>query len=143
MSTAIPDLWPADFGTSKQPSPASILRQQAYLLGQRTQNFVVGEIETKMEKPGRFLHTFLLSAPLLDFRQRILHVRHKVEFYPAELAVYGEDGSHVANATSADADQFMNELKRHLGAERVVRLVRSLVDQCRDPDEGSGVARPS
>lgn len=139
MNATIPDLWPSDFGTSKQPSPASILRQQAFLLGQRTQNLVVGEVESRAEKPAGFLHVFYLTAPLLDFRQALLHVRHGIDFYPAELAVYDEGGHHLANASLADASGFMTELKRHLAADRVVTLIRSLVDQCRDPEEGSQV----
>ncbi|MBA4067574.1 MAG: hypothetical protein C0501_28475 [Isosphaera sp.] len=134
MSPTIPDLWPTDFGTSPQPSPASVLRQQAYLLGQRTQNVVVGEVESKPKK-DRFVHTFYLSAPLLDFRRAVLHAEHGVEFYPAELAVYDEGGSHLANTSVPDADRFMSELRGHLASDRVVRLVRSLVDQCRDPEE--------
>jgi hypothetical protein len=135
MNTTIPDLWPPDFGITHQPSPASILRQQGHLLGQRTQNFVIGEVESKSEKPNGFLHTFYLTAPLLDFRQALLHVRHRVEFYPAELAIYDENGSHVANATAPDAVQFMSELRQHLANERILRLVRSLVGQCQDFDE--------
>ena len=135
MSPAIPDLWPPDFGTSSQPSPASILRQQAHLLGQRTRNVVVGEIESKSEGRGRFLHQFVLAAPLLDFRQPLLHIRHGVEVYPVELAVYDDSGAHVVNISAVNSEQFMSALKSHLAAERIVRLVRSLVDQCRDPDD--------
>ena len=135
MNTTIPDLWPADFGITHQPSPASILRQQGHLLGQRTQNFVVGEVDSHSEKPNGFLHTLSLTAPLLDFHQALLHVRHGVDLYPAELAIYDDAGSHVASATATDAASFMNELRQHLASERIVRLVRSLVGQCRDFDE--------
>lgn len=132
MNTAIPDLWPADFGITQQPSPASILRQQGYLLGQHTQNFVVGDVDSRSEKPNGFIHVFSLSAPLLDFRQPLLHARHGVDYYPVELAIYDDNGSHLANLSVTDADQFMNELRQNLASERVVRLVRSLVGQCRD-----------
>jgi hypothetical protein len=135
MNTTIPDLWPVDFGPSKQPAPASILRQQAYLLGQRTQNFVVGEVVSRTENSGEFLHTLALTAPLLDFHQDLLHVKHGIDFYPAELAVYRDDLSSAPESV-VDAEEFMNRLKQALGSERIVRLVRSLVDQCRDPEEG-------
>ena len=111
MSTAIPDLWPADFGIAHQPSPASILRQQGHLLGQHTQNFVVGEVDSKSERPDGFIHVLYLAAPLLDFRQPLLHVRHKVDYYPVELAVYDDAGSHLADLSATDAAQFMNELE--------------------------------
>lgn len=135
MNTTIPDLWPADFGITEEPSPVSILRQQAHLLGQRTQNFVVGEVESKAEKPNGFLHTLYLTASLLDFRQALLHARHSVDYYPVQLAIYDENGSHIANSTVSDAAQFMNELRKHLASERIVQLVRSLVGQCRDFDD--------
>jgi hypothetical protein len=135
MNTTIPDLWPANFGITQQPSPASILRQQAHLLGQRTQNFVVGEVDSRPDGSNEFIHTFHLTASLLDFRQALLHARHGVDHYPVELAIYDENGSHIAKSTIPDAAQFMSELRKHLASERIVRLVRSLVGQCRDFDE--------
>jgi hypothetical protein len=134
MSTAIPDLWPPDFRVVSQPSPASILRQQGYLLGQRTQNLVVGEVESKTRGPGEFVHTLAISAPLLEYRQPIMHVEHKLEFYPADVAFYDEKGSHRARVSVADAKQFMDVLRQELAAPQLVKLIGSLVAQCEDAE---------
>ena len=92
---------------------------------------------SKTEAPGQFLHQFYLTAPLLEFRQALLHVRHGLDFYPVELVIYKDDMSWDTTARATDAKQFMSELKQHLASERIVRLVRSLVDQCREPEEAA------
>ena len=40
MADTIPDLWPDNVGTTELVPPVTILRQQAALLGTKTQNLV-------------------------------------------------------------------------------------------------------
>src|SRR5262245_12465822 len=117
MTPVVPDLWPPDFGTSSLPSPASILRQQAHILGQRTRNVVVGEIEShsgKVDGSVQFRHEFSLTAPLLDFQERILHIRHGVEVYPVELVPYDGGGLPGTSIRAGNAEQFIEALKNQL-----------------------------
>lgn len=133
MSTAIPDLWPADFGAPPQPPPATILRQQGYLLGQRTQNFVIGEVESKsIAAKGEFIHTLVISAPVLGYRQAILHAKHGVSYYPAEVALYDATGRHRRRENVPTADAFMTVLRQELANPDTVALIGSLLAQSRD-----------
>lgn len=151
MSTTIPDLWPTRFDTVAQPSPVGILRQQGYLLGQKTRNSVVGQVRTTPENPARqasksvrakgppvtpadnapdrFTHTLSISAPLLDYRQRLLDVSHRMHpHYPAELTVYALDASGVVRrkTEAASASELMDALKEALSTTEVFDLVSSL-----------------
>jgi hypothetical protein len=137
MNTTIPDLWPPDFGTSAQPSPAVILRQQAYLLGQRTKNFVIGEVQSTGNPADGFSHDFTISAPLLNYRQPILFVRHKIDRYPAELVARKvKTPSQIEPPILAkSADEFIQILRTMLARQDVVELIRALLDQCQDVEE--------
>ena len=51
-TATIPDLWPTDFGVGTEPTPSTILRQQGYILGERTKDVVYGEVEWKPPQFG-------------------------------------------------------------------------------------------
>ena len=132
----IPDLWPEDFGLKdKEPSPSAILRQQGYRLGQRTQDAVFGELESKQESPGRFLHTLWLSAPYLKLRQYAIYVRHGLDQYPVEVVLLNADGGHVRKETANNPEQFMSVVREMLAAPHIVQLIGSLISQARDLDD--------
>jgi hypothetical protein len=133
MSTVIPDLWPTDFGQSVQPSPSAILRQQGYLLGQRTKNFVIGEVQSSGTSQG-FWHEFFISAPLLNFRQPLLLVEHGMDLYPAKLKARNVKNPNKTDRpiTAKSANDFLSTLAAILTRAEVTELIRSLLDQCED-----------
>ena len=139
MTATIPDVWPSEFATATQASPLTILRQQAYALGQKTRNLVVGEVESQTE-PGEkgmksFLHTFSISASLLGFQQVVLLARHAIKQYPVTVARMNANGEHQKTTLAKDSDEFINFLREELNSPDVLDLIGSLVTQCRDVDE--------
>ena len=142
MSPAIPDLWPSDIAVTDEPSPASILRQQGYLLGQKTRNFVVGEVRSS-GTPDQFSHELWVSAPLLNVQARLCAVRHGVRLYPAKVQAFELRGAPPSGNVSrakgqehetSDADQFKEVIKSVLADEEVRALIQSLAGQSRDLD---------
>ncbi len=136
MNTAIPDLWPDDIVAAAEPSPATVLRQQGYLLGQKTRNFVVGEVKSS-GSATEFNHEFWISAPLLNVRVRLLWVQHGLQFYPAKVRVF-QIKDHTAQRGSydaADLGQFTAIIKSILADDDVRELIRSLTSQCLDLEE--------
>jgi hypothetical protein len=138
MSPTIPDLWPVDLVTTRGPSPASILRQQGYLLGQKTRNFVVGQVNSS-GSPDEFNHEFWVSAPLLNVRVRLCLVQHGVRFYPARVKAFHvirTAPDHVplerARYEATNLDQFTELIKSILAEEDVRELIQSLTDQSLD-----------
>jgi hypothetical protein len=144
MSTTITDLWPADIVTPRQTAPAAILRQQGFLLGQKTQNFVIGEVRSDGDESGTiFRHQFFVSAALLNVRVRLCLVTHGREFYPANLVAFEvverNFGRERMEYIAADVNQFHDSLKAILAQDDVKSLIQSLTDQCRDlTDDSTG-----
>ena len=135
MSTAIPDLWPSDIAAVAvaPPSPVTILRQQGYLLGQKTQNFVIGEVESGGSDRA-FQHSFFISATLLNTRVHVFTVQHGIELYPAKIhTVWGKE-PRLSNE-APDVTAFISSVSSILSAAEVRELVHSLLRQCRDIDE--------
>jgi hypothetical protein len=52
IETKIDSLWPDDFGTIEDMPPVEILRQQAYLLGQKTRNVLEGAVVLQTNPSG-------------------------------------------------------------------------------------------
>ena len=51
------DLWPANIADTNLTTPITILKQQAALLGQKTQQLATGEVTTQT-LGDRFVHSF-------------------------------------------------------------------------------------
>lgn len=87
MPDSIPNLWPDNLGgPSTVKSPLAILRRQAALLGERTQNIVTARVESRQVSGGQiFEHTFIVEAPALGYRIPVVDVRHGLVAYPAKV----------------------------------------------------------
>src|SRR6266542_4185147 len=97
MTVQSVNLWPPDFGERTDLlTPLTILRQQGTLLGERTQNIVVGRVttggDTARAEREVFSHSFSLYCSPLGFHTNLLVVFHGIEPYPARVIVIGEEG---------------------------------------------------
>jgi len=96
METSIPDFWPETFSANYGITPKTVLLQQASLLGEKTQNIIVGEVRSQVEHTSlagagvreTLVHGFYIVAPALNsYRRRLLQVAHDpVEFYPCYVS---------------------------------------------------------
>lgn len=133
-TATIPDLWPTDFNVGSEPSPATILRQQGYILGERTRNVVFGEVESSMAGEA-FSHHFFINAPFCKVRQFTLIASHGLQPYPVRLVVVGVGGVHLREATAANAEHFSELLRAMLASPQIIQLVGSLMAQAREIDD--------
>lgn len=134
-TATIPDLWPTDFGVGTEPTPSTILRQQGYILGERTKDVVYGEVEWKQEEQGKFRHTLYLTAPYLKLRQPVLFVLHGLAPYPVDVVQLSQHGGEVRREKVTNADDFMTRVRGLLGEPYIVQLVGSLIAQAREIDD--------
>lgn len=125
MPTTVPDLWPPDFGVEEKLAPVAILRQQGAALGERTQNIVVGRVNTQGNPQG-FTHEFILYCPPLGYQIRILDVEHSLDFYPAKITPVGQPALAAANP-----EEFSEKLEQVFSSEQVKKVVRSLLAQAK------------
>jgi hypothetical protein len=125
MSTE--DFWPANLVEDLPVTPADILREQAALLGPKTKNIVLADVEARPMKTGGFELLFFLRVPALDdYRFDLFTLTHGIDLYPIQ---------------SSDGDlQNEDELKSYIGKklsdEKTVKIIRLLVSQAKHDGNG-------
>jgi hypothetical protein len=129
METQVRDFWPADIGVVNFLTPASILREQASLLGQKTKHLIEAEVVTSPHTDGSIMHQFYLVVPAMDnYRYRLLSVNHGVELYPLDI-YFGSGPGPYAKAVSEE--EFISQLKNVLSSEKTKKVIQSLLGQIR------------
>jgi hypothetical protein len=129
MSTSTRNLWPEDIAVTDDVAPVTILKEQASLLGQRTQNIVEAYVikpkyATHRDPPFRY--NFYLMAPALDYRYQLFTITHGLEFYPVSITF--ED----LTVEIADEDGLMQELANIFSSEKTKRIISSLIAQSKE-----------
>jgi hypothetical protein len=124
MQTSTLDLWPQDIAAAADLSaPVGILREQAFLLGQRTNNIVEGEVLTR-GKHDEFTHEFYLVAPAFEhYRYLLLSVTHKAEMYPLKINVRGNQVEAQSQA------EFVERLRSIFADPATKNVIQSLIAQ--------------
>ena len=142
MSTAtIPDLWPTDLDPPvAEPTPSGVLRQQGYLLGQRTGNVVYGEVRSQsfMDQDGLdlFIHSFHLRCSYMEYDRVLLSVKHGLIPYPADLIVNALPSQSVLSEKKVSGSKELTDTLREVfSREDVIKIIRSLRTQTRDLDD--------
>ena len=143
----VEDLWPEELEAAKIRTPASILKEQASLLGQKTKNLVEGLV-TGDEKGGDLLYSFFLVAPALSsYRYLLFTMHHDIRMYPlfihmeAEILAevnpeqykkWGVRANLYAGAHTEEAkneDEFLALLKRIFSATKTKQLIAAMLSQ--------------
>ena len=119
------DLW-GDLTTSAQVrTPLAILREQASLLGKKTQNLVEASVQTSILPGQRFVHSFNLVVPALsNYSYSLFVVKHGIELYPVSV-----EDPEVPPLETEQA--FMNWLRYILSSDKTKRLIGNLLAQAR------------
>jgi hypothetical protein len=136
------DLWPEGLTQTKIKPTIAILRQQASLLGPKTDNLVVADTEIMRSRfrpePNSFRYAFIIRAPTLeDYRHRLFSISHDIRLYPvifhldrefrAELGVEPEATIEVSSET-----ELKEILARVLQAEKTIRIIQAILAQSLD-----------
>ena len=113
------DLW-GEIQTQNLRTPVTILKEQAALLGPKTQNIVEAKVVTQPSN-DRFLHAFNLVVPALDFyTYQLFYVVHSIDLYPVQT----NDGDRLESE-----DQFTGWLAKVLSSPKTKRTIESLLAQ--------------
>jgi hypothetical protein len=121
------DLWPKAKFETDIVTPVSILRRQAALLGEKTQQLVTADVSTNAM--GSIVdHSFRLVVPALDnYKYELFRVTHKVdELYP--LIGHFEDRGVPG---LRDQSAFVQWLKEILSSESTLKKIDSLMAQAK------------
>ncbi len=136
MADTIPSLWPESIKQTVL-TPLAILRTQANALRQVTKGVLEGEVSS-VEAENQVEHQLDVIAPALDYRHRILSVRHEREMpYPARVRseVLDPLGKEVW-----DDDALIGLLAEVLATDLVKAVILSLIarsNEQRNPSDAS------
>jgi hypothetical protein len=122
------DLWPKTKFETDLVTPVSILRRQAALLGEKTQQLVTADVATEASGGTYVTHNFRLVVPSLDnYKFLLFKVMHKVDnLYPLE-AYFEGNTVHILMQ-----EDFVNWLKRTLSSESTLKRIDSLMAQAKE-----------
>ena len=139
------DLWPDKLGYSNEKAPVSILEGQAYLLGRKTRNLIVGKVDSLylpknnvMKYYGTnedlYLHEFYIEAPIIhDYRHNLVTIMHTNQLYPIiintdetiKIELYGDNNLLAAH----DEEEFIETLKNIFNSKMTKDIINSLFIQ--------------
>lgn len=121
------DLWPKDInGLPALRTPVSILREQASLLGDKTDHLVEADVVARPSQNNRFAHSFQLIAPALNqYRYSLFEVTHGIELYPLSIS-FNNTGYQVNKEP-----EFLEKLKMIFAHDQTKKVIQALVAQSR------------
>ena len=143
------DLWAEDIGITTVKTPVAILKEQASLLGRKTQNLVIGEVissSQEAEEP-RITQRFNIKAPALgNYRYNLFSISHGIDVYPLAMSVENSivselfnsnliSGSHNPRIIRSE-EEFLDILNKILKSKRTKQVVHALLAQCLESSEG-------
>lgn len=121
MTTPV-DLW-GEISPVQIRTPVAILKEQAALLGAKTNRLVEAVVDTTAIGNGTFEHSFSLVAPALDnYRYRLLTIRHGVELYPINVPGRVEPDPQTE-------EEFLDWLRGKLSAANTKKIIGALLAQ--------------
>lgn len=120
-------LWGKIPEIANRHTPNSFLSQQGKLLGEVTDNKLVGETR-RTDKNGKFHISFFIKAlDLNNYRYELLRVVHDVTLYPL-LVVDNDDRSLKCD----DEAEFEAAIREILSAPGTTRIIEALLLQIKE-----------
>jgi hypothetical protein len=127
MTQPIPDLWP-EIEQSQVVPPVVILREQAALLGKKTNHLLEGRVVTSAAT-DKFYHSFRIVAPALDdYAYGLFSVWHDVTLYPV-LTNEADQRGNVRTVSLASEQELLDYIRRTLNSDHTKKVVGSLLAQ--------------
>ena len=143
------DLWPKELSTVDQRSPLTILKEQASLLGEKTQNIVIAVLANYdmfgplLRGNYPFKYGFVLTCPALgNYRFRLFSIGYGINMYPVcfdlDSDVAGEiiEDTHVEPGEdetfqASNEEEFIEILKRIFSSRKALQVIRALLSQAK------------
>lgn len=120
------DFW-GELGTAELRTPVTIMREQAALLGAKTQNVIEASVRTDTSIVNWFVHHFDLIVPSMDnYSYELFRVQHQIELYPVYTTV-----PSVGQLQLETEEQFREWLRGKLSSSETKRIIANLLSLAR------------
>jgi hypothetical protein len=127
-------LWPKTFTTPKLRPPVAILKEQASLLGQATQNIIVATVTSETRAASNTTeHSFRIIAPALgNYRVLLFAASHKpIELYPLKIIseILAPEGKYYREWEVKDEAALKASLKVMFADTKTTKIIEALLAQ--------------
>ncbi|SPE30838.1 hypothetical protein SBA3_1700005 [Candidatus Sulfopaludibacter sp. SbA3] len=113
------DFW-GDIAPAQVRTPVAIMKEQAALLGKKTQNVVEGRVASAVHAQ-QFVHRFHLVVPALDgYTYELFRVAQEIDIYP----LITDEGTRLENE-----EAFTNWLRAKLSSDKTKKILGNLLAQ--------------
>ncbi|HLK19542.1 MAG TPA: hypothetical protein VKT81_11310 [Bryobacteraceae bacterium] len=117
------DLWPK-IETTNVRTPLTVLKRQAALLGQHTENLLEARVITLPASEG-FQHSFLIVVPTIGYQIELFRIAHDLNLYPVKV-----DSATVGPTKPLQSeDELVEWLKMVLNSPETKRILNTLMVQ--------------
>lgn len=136
------DLWPDDIKATGIKPPVTILKEQATLLGEKTNNIVTASVlrseSRNLLSPvfGKdFSYTFFIEAPALGgYRYALFSIGHSIEIYPVyfdlDESIKKEFIGPIDKEVSVDSEEeFLDILQGIFNSDKTKKVIGSILSQ--------------
>ncbi len=136
MNTSQKDLW-GDIGVQKGPKPpVVILKEQAALLDQKTNNLLRGEVISSisdLKEPGDkvVIHQFVIVVPALkNFRYELFSITQRIEdSYPVFFDIPKKKDKKKGVYSEHEFEQYLHEV---LSSDYTKNIIQNLLIQSKE-----------
>ncbi len=116
-----------DLGTFR--TPANILREQARMLGELTNNVLMGDVKVSKIGGDYFENVLrIIVPPLGNYSYDMLRVVYPPKLYPLKIW----DGVNDRRHNCIDEDAFILKLEEILQSDSVRNVIKLLLSQCEE-----------
>lgn len=127
------DLWPDVLPKTTLRTPLSVLREQAALLGPKTQNIVTANVTAGRNESGELISVFQLVAPALGgYKLAVFAMKHGVTaLYPVEISspIISRSGPTPGIWKIRNEDELLSTLREIFAHPKMIQAIQSLIAQ--------------
>jgi hypothetical protein len=127
------NLWP-DFASKTLRAPVAIVKEQAFLLGKKTQNLIVARVDLKSRNaPPNLYFEFQLVAPFLGgYTLLVFTFQYSLlNFYPVQMTTGflhgGQENLKGCNATNEE--ELVSVLRDIFNDPKTIAVIQALIAQ--------------
>lgn len=106
-------------------TPLQILREQAAILGEKTENLLEGQVQQSVASQT-FQNTLFIVAPSLGYSYAVLSARYSVDLYPVTVIDAQIGGNGI---TCEDEESFEQALTTILSSAQTKKALVGLLSQ--------------
>jgi hypothetical protein len=127
------DFWPAEIIDTDDPPPVKLLKEQAVLLGGKTNNAVEGVVKTSTEGGTAYYSLYLKADALGDHLYKLLYIAHPAIGRAGDIySITAQNSAGGPKVKISNDDEFREWLRSELSSDYVRKAIGNLLRYIRE-----------